>query len=280
MAEATVPSEKTLSVNGLKLHYLDWGNPGAPPLVLIHGMTSLAHVFDHLARGLAGSYHVIAFDQRGHGDSDSSPQYTEALYLSDLEGVVSQLGLKRPILVGMSIGARTAAEYAIKHPDGVARVVAIEGPVWTEKEMKEYGEMLASMRDFAVPNRELVLEKMAGGNPRYNREILKNYLEHNLKPNGAGGLTWKYDRELRGGQSGAAFLAETTAPRWELWRGLKTPTLIVRGAESTGTTHEIAERLAKENPQIKAIHVPNAGGAVHVEQPDALLQTVSSWLKG
>ena len=62
-------ADKFIDANGLRLHYLDYGNDGAPWVVCVHGLTSNAHAFDALAPHLAAKYHVISVDVRGRGDS-------------------------------------------------------------------------------------------------------------------------------------------------------------------------------------------------------------------
>ena len=66
--------DKFVRVNGLRIHYLDWGNDTKPPLLMLHGIGRVAHSFDHIAPRFAGDYHVLAIDMRGHGDSDWSPE--------------------------------------------------------------------------------------------------------------------------------------------------------------------------------------------------------------
>ena len=86
MTTTITPTSKFVEVNGLRLHYLDWGNPGAPDIVCVHGLTSHAHAFDGFARRCAGRFHVVALDVRGRGDSAWSPagEYTMAAYTADL----------------------------------------------------------------------------------------------------------------------------------------------------------------------------------------------------
>src|SRR5262245_14607714 len=97
-------TDKYATVGGLRLHYLDWGNPARPAMILLHGIARHAHTFDHIAADFARDYHVIALDMRGHGDSDWSPQgaYLVEDYVKDLEGLVAQLGLQRITLHGNS----------------------------------------------------------------------------------------------------------------------------------------------------------------------------------
>ena len=104
----TAPRDRSLAVGGLTFHYVTWGLESAPPLVLLHGLTSHARSWDTFARDLAGKRHVIALDQRGHGDSDRAPDgdYRVATMAADLAGFVDAIGLARFALLGLSMGGR------------------------------------------------------------------------------------------------------------------------------------------------------------------------------
>lgn len=104
-AAQALPAEgvdKFITLNGLKLHYLDWGNEGKPPFILLHGISRTAHTFDHVARRYQKDYHVIAIDMRGHGDSEWDPkaQYLVEDYVKDIEALVQQLKLKNVVMMG------------------------------------------------------------------------------------------------------------------------------------------------------------------------------------
>lgn len=119
------PEDKFLTVGGLRLHYLDWGGAGKPPLLMFHGIARHAHTFDHIAADLSRDYHVIAVDLRGHGDSAWSPEgaYLVEDYVKDLEAMVAQLRLKNLTLLGNSTGGRVAQVFAGMHPELVSAVV-------------------------------------------------------------------------------------------------------------------------------------------------------------
>ena len=93
MTTLVQPKSMRMSVNGLDLHYLDWGNVGAPPVVCVHGYTSSAEAFNALARQFHDRFHIVAPDVRGHGESawspDSAYQYRDQV--ADLAGLVDQL---------------------------------------------------------------------------------------------------------------------------------------------------------------------------------------------
>ena len=125
MTTHSQPHSTFLTVNGLRLHYFDWGNAGAPPVVCVHGYTSSAEAFNAPARHFQDRFHFIVPDVRGHGESAWSPtgayQYSDQV--SDLEGMVTQLGLERFTLIGTSMGGIIAMAYAGAHPERLARLV-------------------------------------------------------------------------------------------------------------------------------------------------------------
>src|SRR5215468_8203721 len=111
--------------DGLRLHYLDWGTPTKPTMILIHGIARHAHTFDHIVPEFTRDYRVIALDMRGHGDSAWSPEgaYLVEDHVRDLEAVIRELGLARVTLWGNSTGGRVVQVYAGLHPEMVERLI-------------------------------------------------------------------------------------------------------------------------------------------------------------
>ena len=124
MTTLVQPKSMQVSVNGLDLHYLDWGNAGAPPVVCVHGYTSSAEAFNALARQFHERFHIVAPDVRGHGESAWSPDgaYQYRDQVADLAGLVDQLGLARFTLIGTSMGGIIAMAFAAAH---AARLVGL-----------------------------------------------------------------------------------------------------------------------------------------------------------
>src|SRR5450830_104028 len=99
----TKAEEKFVTVNSLRLHYLDWGTKGKPPLVCFHGHTSQAHLFDEFAEAMSPNYHVYSVDQRGHGDSQwATDGYARDRFVEDLGSLLDALSLQKVVLVGHS----------------------------------------------------------------------------------------------------------------------------------------------------------------------------------
>ncbi len=93
---------------GLRLHYLDWGNGGAPPLVLLHDLGQSADAWQPVAPALAERFHVIAVDMRGHGDSDWIDTYSPQEQGDDIGELVGVLGLQPAAVMGSGMGGRAA----------------------------------------------------------------------------------------------------------------------------------------------------------------------------
>ena len=101
-----------------RFHFLEWGDPGAAPLVLLHGGNQSAHSWDLVSLHLAGRYRVLALDQRGHGDSEwaRDAAYGIGEMAEDAIAFIAQLGLERPIVMGHSMGGRVTMEVLKRRP--------------------------------------------------------------------------------------------------------------------------------------------------------------------
>lgn len=113
----------------LKLHYVDWGNPSAPPMLLIHGGRDHCRNWDWVAQPLRDDYHIIAPDLRGHGDSEwaRGGQYALIDYVLDIAQLLDQLQLFPITIIGHSLGGAIACQYSGIYPDRVKQLVAMEG---------------------------------------------------------------------------------------------------------------------------------------------------------
>jgi pimeloyl-ACP methyl ester carboxylesterase len=116
-----------VEIAGMRFHYREWGNPTAPPVVLLHGALLLGRAYDCIAEELSATYRVLAVDQRGHGETDRATDYSWPRWIEDVNGFVDAIGLSRFDLVGHSMGADIASRFAGTHPDRVAHLVLLEG---------------------------------------------------------------------------------------------------------------------------------------------------------
>ena len=113
MATSVQPKDKTVDVNGINLHYLDWGNENKPKLLLLHGLRGHCHSWDDVSAEFCKDYHILALDQRGRGESDWAPSgdYSSQSFVADLEGFCEAVEFDKFTLIGHSMGGRNSMAF-------------------------------------------------------------------------------------------------------------------------------------------------------------------------
>ena len=124
------PQRKFTEVQGIKLHYLEWGERGKPDLLLVHGWTNFSGSWTAVADHFQDRYRIIAPDLRGHGESDK-PQtgYRLRDFAEDIRQLIQNLGLERPAYVGHSWGGNIGTILAADSPQSISRTF-LEDPVY------------------------------------------------------------------------------------------------------------------------------------------------------
>ena len=191
------PADHNVEVNGLNIHYLDWGGPSNRNLLLAHGQGGNAHNWDHIARALHEEFRVIAIDQRGHGDSDHTWEgYGVERFGSDLAEFVEKTGIAPCDYVGASLGARNGIAYAGDRSDHLKHFVCLDyGP-----EMS----VMSARNQISGMNRRLLgwrsieeyVELQMQGNPRPGEDHYRHQAEHSLRLNYAGKYVAKSDPDM------------------------------------------------------------------------------------
>lgn len=264
--------DKFVTVDGLKIHYLDWGHPERPPFLMLHGIARHAHTFDHLAAKFADRYHVMAIDMRGHGDSGWSPEgaYLVEDHVKDLEGVVSQLKLKNLTLLGNSTGGRVVQVFAGLHPDLVDRLVVEDvGPERPQEIADGFARRVKEEANGWASEDEL-LSQLATRDKRTPRALQFNYVHFGLKKREDGRVSWKRDPNLVKG-----FVAT------ELWSSVSritAPTIYVLGGASTIVTPEVQQKLRQTLPRVEVVTMPGLGHYPDSDDPPGFLAIVEKFL--
>ena len=269
-----MPASRYVDLEGLKLHYLDWGGPGTP-LIALHGFTGHAHTWDSTAAALSERFRVLALDQRGHGDSDWAPVYGSRAMVQDVSRFVDALELDRFVLMGLSMGGNVAYMFAASHPDRVDRLIILDigpeiSPVGLDRITRSLGES-----DVFASEDEAVAQARAA-NPRPTDANLRHRVAHNLRPLPNGMVTFKWDRALRDGT--AVRDEPTVEERWDAWKAVTCPTLLVRGDDSDILSPDTATRMLKENPHVTLSTVADCGHSITLDRPEGLLTALTPWL--
>jgi esterase len=268
------PASKSVALDGLKFHYLDWGGDG-PPVLMLHGFTGHAHTWDSTAAGLGERYRALAVDQRGHGDSDWAPVYGSRPMVEDVRRFLDAIELERVDLMGLSMGGNVAYLFAASHPERVARLAVLDiGPEISPVGAERIAANLATQDVFASEDEAVAAARAA--NPRPTDEDLRHRVSHNLRPLPDGTLTFKWDRALRDGT--ASRDEHTAEERWEAWRAVRSPILLVRGDDSDILSTDTAARMLKENPNATLAVVADCGHSITLDRPQGLLDALVPWL--
>ncbi len=273
----------------LRLNYVDWGNPQAPLLVLVHGGRDHARSWDWVARALGDRWHVVAPDLRGHGDSAWSPDgaYSAPFFVSDLAQLVHQLADGPCVLVGHSLGGAISLRYAGLFPETVRKLVAIEGlglPI--DSADRETEEMVARWRGFIADRRALSARapkryrsiddaqaRMRAENVFLSAEQARHLTLHGVIRNEDGSYSWKFDNYVRMGSPVDLSAAQMRA----LWRRIDCPVWLVHGADSWAEHPATGGRAACFG-DARIDSFERAGHWVHHDRLDAFLAGLETFL--
>ncbi len=275
----TTPTrDRTIEANGLRFHYRAWGAVDAPPLLILHGITGHSWEFDRLAARLAGRYHVLAFDQRGHGASDWAATYAPEAMAGDILALIPALGYERVTVVGHSMGAINTYLAAARAPELFDRLVLLDaGPEtltcdWAGEFVPQ---MLAAAAAAVYDDPEdAVADYLAGGE---GTDELRRFVLDDLRRLPDGRWTWRFDA---GGLPSFQRDAPDAATQWAALGRVLSPALVVRAELSPALARDEAARMARVLPRGRMVEIAGAGHDVHLDRFDPLVAAIEQFLAG
>jgi esterase len=276
--EVVVPAERDVVVDGLRLHYLDWGRRGRPVLVFLHGGCLTAHTWDLVCLALRADFHCLAVDQRGHGDSEWSPilDYGPDAHVRDIRGLIEQLDLTKPVLIGQSLGGLNAMTYAAEAAHRLAGIVMVDvGPDPQPSAVERIANFV--MGDPGHGSVEDFVQRAQAFNDRRDPRLLRYSLRHNLRRLPDGTWTWKYDRRGLSHE----YVTSVRRSLEQLRDGahaITCPVLVVKGAESDAFSDTQASSFAAAFRDGRWAKVENAAHTVQGDNPRGLAQVLTDFL--
>ena len=277
MTTAVEPREHTIEAHGLRFHYVEWGEGGAPPIVLLHGLGSMCRIWDPLARALQDRYRLIALDQRGHGDTTwpAEPAYSTEDYVGDLEALIEAWGLERFVIVGLSMGGMNAIAYAARHPERVTHLVPVDirpaldpmkrPNIQNDRRVAEEGHPTFDDLDAAYIARKLT-------HPHTPDESLRHHVRHLMKQAPDGRWTAKHDPQVS--------YSWRPSDLWGELPKVAAPVLIVRGGQSQVLPEEIAVRMRDAFRRAELVTIEQSGHTVPEDTPQEFIEAVETFLAG
>jgi esterase len=274
------PVSRYVEVNGLRLHYLEWGSPDAKPVLLLHGLRGHAHSWDDVSSALAPDFRVLALDQRGRGNSSwaADASYSTESFVADLDAFCSTLKLNSLVLVGHSMGGRNGILFTSKNPKRVAAFAIVDvgpdiqpdGAARIKKEIVDAPEAFESL-DAAVKH-------ACAENPLAAEAVLRRRVQYQTKPAPEGKVIWRYDPVIR------EQVRSNTRPAppdfWALWGSITCPTLVIRGAQTDTLAKAVAQRMVAAHPRGQLVEIPQAAHMVFEDNPTGFTIALRHWLEG
>ncbi|MGW3359266.1 alpha/beta fold hydrolase [Streptomyces bungoensis] len=258
MTSTTLPEPKrsALVVAGRRLSFLDFGGPGRP-LLALHGHFADGRTFARLGWELGDSCRIIALDQRGHGLSDSAPDFSRTGYVEDAAATLAHLGIDGAVVLGHSLGGVNAYQLAARFP-GLVDALIIE----------DIGAEVDDDLSFSLswphraPTRTELLEEL-GPSASYLMTALREY------PDGWG---LAFDpKDMNASQQ------HLNGDHWNDWLAGDCPALLLRGSRSAVLSEEHAKDMAARRPDTRLMELP-AGHTVHDTVPVEFVAAVSEFL--
>lgn len=285
------PTSHRIVSQRMKIHYVDWGNASAPPLVLLHGGKDHARSWDWTARALRDRFHVIAPDLRGHGDSDwtSDGSYPMEAFVYDLAQLVHQLELAPVNIVAHSLGGNIALRYTGLYPDKVAKLVAIEGLGPSPKMIEEFAKTSTAehLRQWIDKKRAAsglvqkryatfddALKRMKAANEHLSDEQTRHLALHGATRNEDGAWSWKFDPYVQVWP----VVDIARADQHALWAAITCPTLLVYGAKSWASSPATDGRVKHFTNGAEVKLFDDAGHWVHHDRFEAFVDMLRAFL--
>ena len=258
--------ELRFKANGLTLNCLDYGGEGKRPLLFVHGGSAHAHWWDFIAPAFVADFHVLALDQRGHGESEWPDEwaYSSEHYVSDLDQVIGGWNLGAPILVGHSMGAHNVLAYAVEHSEKLRAMVVIDCPpdyseraieflrIYADRPPRRFGSLEEAVQNFKVLPRETLAKK----------ELLDYVARHSYKQLDDGTWTHKLDRRT---------LSRKPSRVWDSLGQITCPALIVKIVKSPLLDREVALKMVAAIPNAKYAELDDSYHHAMLDNPAALI---------
>ena len=262
-----------------RFHFLEWGAPDAPAIVLLHGGHQSAHSWDLVSLHLARKYRVLALDQRGHGDSEWSRawDYSNRTMALDAEAFIRAMGLDAPIVMAHSMGGRNALLLA-KHAPGIVRglVIVDVGPEVSERGRKVISTFVRNNEEF--DDLEHFVRNVRKYDPYRSREHIERTVKYNMIRRVDGKFVSKCDSHPR--RAGTLQQkAQQDNVTLEDARAFDFPVLVVRGENSNILEPDAAERFRDALPQGRLVTVPDCGHNVHSQNTQGFLKAIGPFLE-
>ena len=263
-----------VAAGGVRLHYLDWGSHERPPLLLLHGGSAHARWWDFVIPHLLDAYRCVAFDLRGHGESEwpGTRDYSLAAHAGDVAAVVSALDLRDAAIVGHSFGGFVALVYAGAAGAHPAALVIVDSRARIGDRAARLMQALRKLPHprYATLDEAVQRFRLLPTGTAAPAAVLAHVARHAMRQTADGAYTLKFDRRALSGAP-----AQDLTPAL---RSVRCPILAVRGSESQIVSRAALAEFSAANPRVRTAEIAGAHHHVMLDQPAELARTMREFL--
>jgi len=264
-----IARRRFVEIDGLRLSFLEWGTAGRPVLCFLHGGSAHAHWFDLVAPAFADRFHVIALDQRGHGESQwaEPPAYATENFAADLLGVIDALGWRRIALIGHSMGGHNAMSFSAWHPDRVSALVIVDSrpaiPTDRLDRLRRRGER--TLRPYPTARSFRLLPRETAADPAFLAHLgAAGVVERD------GAWVYRFDPASNSGRR--------PVDAWSLLDRIAAPTLIARGELSPVLPRVMADKLRAAIRRATQAEIPASYHHLVLDNPAGFVRALEEFL--
>ncbi len=265
-------TEHRMLVNGLNIHYTDWGNPHLPHMFLAHGAVANAFYWDLTAPAFREKYHIVAVTARGRGKSDYDPKgsYETVDYVQDFHELTAALGMDKLTYVGQSMGGKIGMTYAATYPEQVERMVIVD--VGAESTGAPSGDPMQSRPEvFYAPGEIETWLRQFDRFSRLGREAMDIVLQTGFQQLVNEQWVSSLANPLVYGSR------PRPAPVYDVLAKVQCPTMLIHCLLSDLMGPEIAAKTCDAIPNCQLVTL-DSGHLPHLERPQEFIRVVEQFL--
>lgn len=256
----------------LELHSLRYANPGAPVLVIVHGLLGSSRNWTTIGKALQELFDVHIVDLRNHGSSPHAESMRWAEQVEDLRRYFKDNGIDLAILIGHSLGGKVAMRYASEFPGSIEKLVIVD--IAAKAYPPYHDSEFRAMKRIAVSELSSRKEAEQLLEPLVPDWAMRQFLLTNLvRDEKTGGFRWQVNLEAL--HSSLPHIRQNSLLETDRYEG---PVLLVRGGESNFIDDGDADEMLYWFPHLREVTVPNVGHNVHVEDRKGFLDVLREHL--
>jgi pimeloyl-ACP methyl ester carboxylesterase len=259
----------------MKLFFRRYGDTGAQPLVILHGLYGLSDNWVTFGRRIANEgFDVVIPDQRNHGNSPHSASFNYPALTADLDEFIDDLGFEQPALLGHSMGGKVGMRYAMERPEKVKKLIVADISPRSYGSRPQHVMIIEAMQLVDFDQVKTRAEVEAVLSKRISDTRIRQFIMKNLHWREKDQLEWKMN--LEGIRNNLSQMFDTVETDLEFLK----PTLFIRGGNSDYILPSDYPLIRKNFPYAEIITIEGASHWVHAEAPEQFYLLASGFLTG